>query len=272
MLSTPRLFKKDFKIPPTHSDIAFNPHWEMSYPKEELLKILDQPFSYYSKGNQVSVFLSKDKEYVLKLFRYKTSLFPALQKFKNLSKYRGVPRNSFWVKTEKTLNAAHLACTEGKDFTGAIYCHLNLSKEPFLPKILLHVKKRKIELSLDTTRFVLQKRAEAFKETLLKAKNDPQKMHQCIDSFVLLILSRTNQNIRNSDPNIAPNFGFLDKRAVEIDFGNYQKVTRTKEQQAAEILKFMIRLEEFLSKYAPEYVEYAKQLRIKTEISYDPIK
>lgn len=272
MLFTPQLFKKDFKIPPIHSDIHFNPNWEMSCPKEELLKILGQPFFYYSKGNQVSVFLSEDKKYVLKLFRYKTSLFPVLQRLKNLFKVTAKPRNPFWVKTEKTLNAAYLACNDGKDFTGALYCHLNLSKEPFLPKATLQIKHRKMELFLDHTRFVLQKRAESFKETLLKAKNDPQKMREYIDSFVFLIINRAAINIRNSDPNIAPNFGFLNGQAVEIDFGNYHKVARTKAEQIAEILQFMKRLEELLSKYAPEYVEYAKQLRIKTEISYDSIK
>src|SRR5690606_35799894 len=111
MLLTPHLLKKDFKIPPTHSDIHFNPNWEMSYPKEELFKILEQPFFCYSKGNQVSVFLSEDQKYVLKLFRYKTSLFPVLQRIKSL--FKGTkPRNPFWVKTQKTLNAAYLACTE----------------------------------------------------------------------------------------------------------------------------------------------------------------
>lgn len=271
MLFAPQLFKKDFKIPPVHSDIHFNPNWEMS-PSEDLLKILGQPFFYYSKGNQFTVFLSEDKEYVLKLFRYKTSLFPILQKMKNLFTFKGKPRNPFWVKTQKTLSAAHLACNEGRDFTGGVYCHLNLSQEPFLPKISLQIKNRRIQLPLDNTRFVLQKKAENFKEAFLKAKDDPQKILKYIDSFASLIVNRSHKNIRNSDPNIAPNFGFLKERAVEIDFGNYQKVNRRRDQQIAEISSYMKRLEEFLSKYGPEYAEYAKQLRIKTEISYDPIE
>src|SRR5690606_3135000 len=192
------------------------------------------------------VFLSEDQKYVLKLFRYKTSLFPVLQRIKSL--FKGTkPRNPFWVKTQKTLNAAYLACTEGKEFTGAFYCHLNLSKEPFPKKILLQVNRRKIELPLSRTRFVLQNRAKNFKETLLKSKNDPQKMREYIDSFVSLIERRVAQNIRNSDPNIAPNFGFLDEKVVEIDFGNYQKVSRTRAEQNAEISKFMRGLEECLS-------------------------
>ncbi len=261
-LSIPTLMKRDFKLPPTYIDrYPSNPKWETPAPQEELLSILNQPFLYFAHGNQSTVFASQDGKYVLKLFRYKRSLFPLLHNCKNWFKKK--PKQSLVDKLEKTFNATHLAYTEASPFTQVIYCHLNLTQRQ-LPVIELQAG-RKYEVPLDQYRFVLQRKVASFKETLLAAREDPEKMGRLLDSFLQLLINRSSLNIRNSDPNLGPNFGFLGEQAVELDFGNYHKISPNPEMRRQEIENLVQRLEEWLGVNAPEYVN---DLRLKSAISY----
>lgn len=266
-LSSPLFFKSDFKPPPVHAHIAANPSWNVPPPSDEILAILNQPFFYFSHGNQSTVFESQDQKYVLKLFKYKRSIFPILHKIKNFFKTK--KKQNFRTKTHKTFNAAHLAYSEASQFTQVLYAHLNLS-EDLLPTVELKVKKRTYQLALDRTRFALQRKVAPFKKTLLSAKDDPKKMRELITSFVTLLEKRSELNIRNSDPTLGPNFGFLEGEAVELDFGNYQKIQGEEETQKNEILNFLTRLEIWLRENAPEHIDYVKDLRKKIAFAYDP--
>lgn len=251
-LSIPQFMKREFKLPPIHAGIPTNPKWDTPPPTDPILAILNQPFVYLTRGNQSTVFQSEDGKYVLKLFRYKRSLFPLIHKFKNWFKKK--PKQSFLSKADKTFNAAHLAYTEASEHTQVIYCHLNLTNN-LLPITQLKAGKT-YTVPLDAYRFALQKKVNPFKETLLSARAQPEEMHRLIDSFVELLIDRSRLNIRNSDPNLGPNFGFLEGKAVELDFGNYHKVSPDLERKKAEISNYLIRLEHWLEDYAPEYIEY----------------
>jgi hypothetical protein len=263
-LSIPQFLKPEFKIPPVHLDIPLNPSWESSPPNGEILSILDQPFIYLAHGNQATVFVSEDGQYVLKLFRYSRPRFPIIQKIKSMAAtlLQKKPKNDLYTKMAKTFDAAHLAYTEARDFTQVLFCHLNLTDKQ-LPTVSLKAR-RLYTLPMDKHRFVLQKKVAPFKETLLCARKNPEEMHRLIDGLIDLLQNRIAQGIRNSDPNLAPNFGFLDGKAVELDFGNYRKAP----PRLNEMSDYLLRLEHWLKKNAPEYVEY---LRIKSPISYHPI-
>lgn len=267
VLPLPLLFKRDFRLPPIHAWLPKNPHWEMPPPNGEILEILKGPFTYYTKGNQTLVFESRDKNYVLKLFRYKRSIFPLMHVLKNF--YKKNPRVDFEAKAKKTFNAAYIACNEGAEFTGALYCRLNASKD-VLPVAQLEVDGKNYNLPLDLHRFVLQKKGVTLKEALFSARNDPEKMHQLIESFLDLLIRRTSQNIQNSDPNLGLNFGFLGTRAIEIDFGNYQKVSPDPRRQKGEILFFLKHLECWIAKRMPEHANFITELRRNIEINYNP--
>ncbi len=268
-LSLPYALKRDFKLPPSLKNFPSNPNWEMPPPTDDVLDILKGSFSYFSKGNQSSVFVSEDGKYVLKLFRYNRSLFPMMHWLKNGWKRK--PKLTLQKKLEKTFNAAYLAAHEGQEFTQVLYCHLNLT-ENLLPTATLRVKKKTFQLPMGRVRFALQKKAEPFKAKLIEAKENREKMQQLIRSFATLLVKRSQKNIRNSDPNLGPNFGFLGNEAVEIDFGNYQKITPNRKKQKEEVSHFLISLEQWLAKCAPEYLEFAIDLRRKTEMAYDPIE
>jgi hypothetical protein len=264
-LSLPQLVKREFKIPPIHAQIPFNPDWESASPSPEVLQILEKPFTYFTHGNQTTVFVSQDGNYVLKLFRYRRSLFPLVQKVKNFFKQK--PKMDFQTKMTKTLNAAHLAGTLGRDFTQVVYCHLNLTQNR-LPTTLFQAD-RSYLLPLDAYRFVLQRKVTPFKEALLSAKNNPIEMNQLIDSFLKLLLDRSALHLRNSDPNLGPNFGFLEGKAVELDFGNYHLISTDPEKRNKEIENFLTRLEHWIEDNAPEYLN---DLHLKRGIVYDPEK
>lgn len=248
--------KRDYKLPSLYIDrYPSDPAWETPPPTDEILSILNQPFSYFSHGNQTIVFLSQDGQYVLKLFRYKRSLFPILHSVKNLFKKK--PKLSLSEKLHKTFSAVHLAYTKASPFTQVVYCHLNLTQN-LLPTL------KHPHIPLDQSRFVLQRKVSPFKETLLAAKNDPEKMDRLLTSFIDLLLKRSALGISNSDPNLAPNFGFLGEQAVELDFGNYHTNTDSTIRKQ-EITNLLNRFEEWLGENAPEYV---KNLRLKKEIAY----
>lgn len=266
-LWTPFLFKKEFKLPPVYEHIPpYNPNWELGPPSKEIQGILHQKFSYFSNGNQSTVFLSEDGKYVLKLFRYTRSRFHFLHSMKNAFKKK--PKMDLMTKITKTLNAAYLGCTDAKEFTKAVYAHLNLSKNE-LPIVEINYKGQTYHLPMDRYRFILQKKVTPFKEALKLARNQPDLLEKYMLSFANLLFNRSSLNIRNSDPNLGPNFGFLGNQAVEIDFGNYHRIAPNQALRIKEYENLMNRFEEWVRNNMPEHLGRLKYLRLKVRSSYD---
>lgn len=237
------LFIMAFILPPTLVRVPYNAHWETSAVTPEIQNILQQPFTYLAKGNQTYVFVSEDEKYVLKLFRYTRSRFPIVHSLKQW--FAKKTKNDFYTKLQKTFLAAKIASEEGQEFTQVVYCHLNQT-ENAVPVVTID---KTYKLPLDKYRFVLQKKAEGFGPTLLGAKNDPERMEKLLISFAELIEKRSSQGIRNSDPNLLPNFGFIRDKAVEIDFGNYRKPVPYDEQlRRSEMENLRSRLHRWLAK------------------------
>lgn len=238
---------------------SWNPEWETpplsEEEKEKVLNILQTPFVYLGCGNQSYVF--ENGEYVIKLFRFRLTRFSCLQKVKD-----GVDRllhkkakDSFPVKINKTFTAARMAFVEAQEYTQVVFCHLNLTEGKW-PISRFIVGSRSVFLPMDRYRFVIQKKVIPFKEAMISCRKDPEKMFSQIDSLIHLLLARSALGIRNSDPTLAPNFGFYQGRAIEMDFGNYRKIPLHSEKREEEMLQFMNRLKDWLSKNAPEYVAY----------------
>ncbi|OGN64687.1 MAG: hypothetical protein A3E80_00330 [Chlamydiae bacterium RIFCSPHIGHO2_12_FULL_49_9] len=245
-----RLAKMQFEAP------SFFPE---ARPTEEVLSIFNQSFHYLDRGAQCYVFSSFDEKYVIKLFRASP---PSPNPFHSFWKKKK-KRTSFHTKIYRLFSACHIAATELPNETAIVYTHLNLTKET-LP--ILRVRDpigRKYLLPLDEYRFVLQKKADPFRETLEKAIQNPHKMEQCLNSFYELLLSRVQKGIGNSDPTLSRNFGFLGERAVEIDFGSYFPDPRlsSSEGRKIEIHRYINRLEKWLEKNAPEWADYFDQKR-----------
>lgn len=244
-----------FRISKMAIDLSYHAEWEISEADSSLESILNQPFTFFGKGAQCYVFLSADKKTVLKLFRYDQPMNP-LRSFIRKKILRKKERCKALSNAVRMMNAAKLAFEEAREETGLLYVHLNPT-EGKLP--ILQCRDplgRKRSIPLDSYRFVLQKKAEPFRETLQKAiqSGNPTEVKDKIDSFLQLLHQRTAKGISNSDPNLSRNFGFLDGRAVEFDFGNYSR--RPSFCPDREIEGYTNRLRRWLKKNSPEWVSY----------------
>lgn len=235
MLSLPSGAKRltqGFRVAKMELNFPNRPEWEAAS-DIEIRPILEQKYKYMGKGAQCYVFESEDGLYVVKLFRY--DRFPSVQ------------------KVAKLFDACKMAYTELREETGLIYIHLNLTSNN-LP--ILKCKDpigRKFRFALDRYRFVVQKRALPFRKALELAKAKGE-MKKRIDQFLQLLNARVVKEIRNSDPNLSRNFGFLEDRAVEFDFGNFYHSPGL--NCAVERNRYALKLRHWLKKNAPEWVAY----------------
>lgn len=222
-----------FRLAKLKFEYAYKQEWEVPI-SSEILSILDQPFFYLDKGSQCYVFESLDKNYVIKLFRCDFS-----------EKHQ---------KIETLFSACKIAFDQLSAETGLIYIHLNETRLN-LPKVQFRdAVGRRYSLPLDRFRFALQKKAKLLREEFLACRNDPTKMQKRIDQFLALLKIRTEKGIFNTDPTLGRNFGFLDEKAIEIDFGNYRPSSNL--SKSSEVLRYTDRLRRFLSLQIPEWVPY----------------
>lgn len=256
-LSFPFFIRNPFKHPPLLKKYFKTSVWPTVLPDEQILSILNQPFFYLSRGNQSFVFLSQDRSYVLKIFRYKRTQFPLVQKSQDCFAYftRRTPREPLIPKLTKTFEATHLAYSKAPQYTQILFHHLNPTQNLF-PVVTLYTP-RAYQIPLDRYAFVIQKKITPFKQALQEAKHNSLHMHQMLTSLIFLLENRPSLKIKNTDPNLTSNFGFIGQEAVEMDFGNYEEGLQTQEEINAYKNKLLV----WLKKNAPEYCDSILQTK-----------
>jgi len=175
---------------------------------KEIPDSLNYPFTFLAEGTQAYVFLSQDKKHVLKLF-------------KNV---KGV---------EKIVDACRLAY-EIRDLTGVIFVHAE--REAALP--IIHLKDQLGRVHpMDPAHmcFVLQKRADPFFRTIRTASKEEQV--QLIASFYALLKEMNRRGIANLDNSLGRNYGFINGRAVAIDFGKFAYAPQLTEEREAHMIR-----------------------------------
>ncbi len=213
-----------FQICKISSDLPFNPVWEVAAVEDTELasikKVLDQPFSYLSKGSQAFVFVSEDQKYVLKLIRYSHI------------------RPSFWEELTSPAKCSELEAKLARDFTsykiayedlkaetGLLFLHLN--KTDLFHQNLVIVDKIGIchTLDLDKTDFILQKRVDPLYPHLknLMDEDKEEEAKRVISHLVALLTSQYKKGIINTDVDLFKNFGCLEGSAIELDVGSLKK-------------------------------------------------
>jgi hypothetical protein len=256
------------------SDLSFNPEWEVPpLDREafgEVKTALDQPFSFLKSGGQCYTFLSADGKYVLKVFKHHhMRLNSPLNRFSfpaPFDKYRlkllGA-RDSPEKRLREFFSSCHLAYRQLREETALLCVHLNKTKS-FNQKLTL-IDKLGIAhaFDCDTLEFVLQHKAELVYSKLktLIRNNEIESAKEHLDSLLRLIRHRSELAICNKDAVIKKNFGFLGKRAIEIDVGSYQ--TDLQVQRGAiyneRLLKETDSLKRWLKKHHDELYTYFTQ-------------
>lgn len=207
-------------------------------PPEEVKQIFTQKFDYLGRGAQSFAFLSRDGNYVLKLFFF--------------------DRGSTLTKA-KWLLESFKAAAYASEKTALVYLHFGPSKEPLMPLKLCGPAWHRKEIKSQNYCFALQRRAVLFKEALSSAYRSHQKdvFFKRIDSFFDLLQRRVSMGIRNSDRSLFGNFGFVEgDEAIEIDFGHYYLDPEwTQEAKRREIARYKKRLIEWVAHEMPEWLE-----------------
>lgn len=223
---------------------------------DEIRRILSQDFAYLGRGSQAFVFASADRRYVLKLFLFDAQK-PVVRRFFHRPDRR--TREKIEETAVRVLQASRIAYQMAADETGLVYVHLQPTHLQ-LPWVRLHGPAwRRSTIEMDAYRFVIQRMALPFDRVLLEARlaNDRERFCRAIDGFLSLLSKRIALGICNTDPTLFDNFGWMDDRAVEIDFGKYV----LRESGQSQIQPYMDQLLEWTLKNAPEWHEDAVRNR-----------
>ncbi len=203
-----------------------NPEWEISYSPEEISeirKILDQEFTYFSKGRQSFVFLSQDQKYVIKLFRYQL----CKPKFWHYLLWREKLQEKMKSKKQKLsrwMSSYKLAYDRIRSETGLVFVHL-VRSDGLLPEVTIRDplgRKRKVDLN--RTGFLVQKKVDLFYATVkgLMKKGDKEGLKRVISAYFRAMASYHEKGIWNLDFNWMSNVGNIGLDEVcEFDMGRY---------------------------------------------------
>jgi hypothetical protein len=204
----------------------YSPKWEIpTLPPEEkkdLEQILNQKFTYYSKGSQSYVFISEDKKFILKFLKQ--------EKLRPKSWLAHIPlsfnpyHQEYLFKKQKchaTFTACKTAFQELKKESGLIYVHLNHVRDLNKKITILDKNGEQHIIDIDKTCFYVQKHAQLIYSRIseLMHNNDTEGAKRIISSVFSLIDFLGKKGVCDNDPILRKNFGLIDDVAVQIDIG-----------------------------------------------------
>jgi hypothetical protein len=191
--------------------------------------IFSQPFFYLAKGHQSYVFISEDQKYILKFYRFPSHLRPMPwlnHPFtKHFSKRRKDIEEYNLNKFTFTLNSFKLAKEYLPKETGTLALHLNKTSTLKKKVTIVDQLKHHYSIDLDSTLFVVQKKAQMIypilQEALLEKKF--HKAKEVLYSLIQLAKSAHAKGIVNRDAIVEKNFGWMDGRAIFLDIGRFEQ-------------------------------------------------
>lgn len=236
--------------------------------------ILSQPFYYLGKGAQSFAFVSQDNQYVIKFFRHRQSYF--LQSITFLfppfiqSRLEARIKKRHY-KLYKDFFSYTLAYQMLPKETGLLYLHLR--KTDHLHKTLTLYDKIGIkqEIALDPMEFVIQQKAELFYPTLEKwiEEGEILKAKRNLTQLIALFKKRCELGIRDKDPNLETNVGFVGDTPIQFDIGrlNIAPVERDPKVYTDELIRITDFLRVWLDQKCPELSEHLQQELTTPEVS-----
>ena len=208
--------------------------------------IFDQPFHYLGRGGQAFVFASADGKYVIKFLR----------RHFTLSKSREERLKKKWERDAKSYQ---LAFEELQKESGLLYVHLY--KSDSLQKKLKIVSPIHIshEVDLDTSVFLLQKRAEpalVYLERLIQSGQHAL-AQEALNALVDAIKDRCQKGIIDEDPRLHKNSGFLEGKPLFLDVGRLRRLPAI--ETRAELVRCTARLTLWLQEKDPRLAAYLQK-------------
>ncbi len=211
-----------------------------SQEKKQIELILSQPFYFLKKGQQCFTFLSADKNYVLKLFRWE-KLEPPFWTHLLPSRLSASIKKEREEKKQLDFTSYQIAYQDLKEETGLIYLQLNQDNSFQIPLEIYDNLRIKHTLHTNETGFILQKKAKDFLPYFEeKRKNHEEKD---LENFFLslkdLLQSRSQKGIYDSDISLEHNMGILDGKPLLFDIGNLKKEGASIQKQSRLMLCFL---------------------------------
>lgn len=215
-----------FSIDHITYSLPFKKEWETSPPPQQLDLILEQPFTYLGKGSQSYVFLSQDKKYVIKFFKFRhikpNPLLNALPHIGPIATWQDYRQFRLQKKITRVFNGYKVAHDYNKEESGLIYVRLN--QTPSLDKTIIAFDKLGIErkINLDKTIFIIQEAAETTQNVLEKAfeQHDIELVKKRIQQLIALYIREYEKGIYDKDHALLRNTGFIGDRPIHFDVGN----------------------------------------------------
>ena len=227
-----------FRYEKIQSDFEARPDWEIQN-SEPIPAVLNQRFHFLNSGVQCYAFESDDHTTVLKVFKH-YHLWPSSKILRSLGKGRAIV-----AKRERRIDtifrSAKISLEDLSDNTGVFYLNLNKTYQKFPPVEIYDNIGVRYTLDLNTTPFLLQKKAE-----LLSFVDE-----SIIDSYFHCIHSRMKKGYTNADPRPMRNLGICNGNVIEIDIGSFVK-TSSKWTVLQETYPF----KQWISQNQPELREY----------------
>jgi hypothetical protein len=236
------------------SKLTYQPEWETSPPSVEeqarIKQILNQPYSYLSKGVQSFVFASSDGQHVIKFFRHDHLTAPFWLKPNTKAKKQN--------RLYKDFLSYKLAYENLRQETGLVFLHLNKTTD--LHQTLDLVDKLGIHhpIPLDKYEFLVQKRASLLYTALnqMIKENKIADAKETLSKLVQLLAHRAQKGISDKDPDLNTNFGVIGTDPIQIDVGRFRKAAPKLNKD--EIIRITDHLHQHLMIRCPELDQHLK--------------
>jgi len=223
--------------------------------RQELKKILNQPFTYIGHGNQSYAFLSADGDYVLKFFKneylrrgWVKHVIPPVPPFRQFLIHRGKSKE---YREQRILEGYALSCAHDPENCGLLYFHLDQT-DLFPEVVLIDGLGFKKKVSVQDYVFAVQKKVVVTKQELdrLLSEGEIDGVNERLSQIFALYDLQLEKGLVDRDRNVLDNTGFIGKQAVRHDVG---KVVMEAGQREVEIEKIRSRLSQWISKNYPQH-------------------
>ena len=214
------------------SNLPNETRWEtLPLPVDEQNRIhalLDQPFTYLGSGGWCYAFLGEDQKTILKFFKHEHLFLGSILRDFSFSsllmKSPPWPKNTPYFQ-EFNFNSCALLYKEAKDRTGLLYLHLNKTKNLHKPVILIDNIGVRHTIDLDSTEFVVQKRAELLFEHIdrLAKENKINEVKKSLDDMIDCLLTLFKRGMRDLDLSLHHNYGYTEDGAITLDLSSFDK-------------------------------------------------
>lgn len=225
-------------------------------------RLFNQPYYYLGKGAQTYVFLSEDKQYVLKFFKFKhikPSIFDSEKQSKR--KLRKLERlfRGYWLADKYSVR-------------GLTYIHLNAGTQQ-QPTVTLYDKlglPRKI--NLDQMVFIVQEAGKTFSDELANSLNnhDLDAAKNSIAQIFELYFSEYAQGIFDRDHRVMDNVGFSQGQPFRMDVGMLTESDTIAQTNADDMEKVAYTINHWITIHYPSFsVELSKFMERKLSEHYN---